>query len=109
MLRLRRRVACCLLIALVGFAGAAVANDYAFPFDRELMLDAPPMPGTKRIPTLEIEANGAVSIELRCARLRGQANVGEVPLASFPVPQIRRNARRIGRAATKNSWRRSRR
>jgi heat shock protein HslJ len=86
MLRLRRRLACCLLVALAGFAGAALANDHTFPFDRELMLDAPPMPGTKRIPTLEIGANGGVSIDLWCGQLHGQANVGEDSISIVPGP-----------------------
>jgi hypothetical protein len=86
MLRLRRRLACCLLVILANSAGAALANDHAFPFDRELMLDPPPMPGTKRIPTLEIDANGAVSIELWCVRLHGQANVGEDSISIVAGP-----------------------
>ena len=86
MLRLRRRLACCLFVVLASSAGSALASDHAFPFDRELMLDAPPTPGAKRVPTLEIDANGAVSIELWCARLRGQANVGEDSISIVPGP-----------------------
>jgi hypothetical protein len=73
-------------VVLASSAGSALASDHAFPFDRELMLDAPPMPGAKRVPTLEIDANGAVSIELWCARLRGQANVGEDSISIVPGP-----------------------
>ena len=50
------------------------------------MLDAPPMPGTKRIPTLEIGANGGVSIDLWCGQLHGQANVGEDSISIVPGP-----------------------
>jgi len=50
------------------------------------MLDASPMPGTKGVPILEIDANGAVSIELWCARLHGQANVGEDSISIVSGP-----------------------
>jgi heat shock protein HslJ len=86
MLRLHRRLACCLFVVLASSAGPALATDHAFPFDRELMLDTPPMPGTKRVPTLQIDANGAISIELWCARLRGQANVGEDSISIVSGP-----------------------
>jgi heat shock protein HslJ len=44
--------------------GAPAQED--FPFDRELLLDARPMKGSKRLPNLEVEANGAATIELWC-------------------------------------------
>jgi hypothetical protein len=40
------------------------------------MLDAAPMRGSKRMPILQIGANGAASIDLWCASTRGQADVG---------------------------------
>ena len=81
----------------------AAASEHAFPFDRELMLDVAPMPGSKRVPIIEIDANGAASIDLWCASLRGQASVAE---DSIRVRYSPRNARRIARAATKACWRR---
>jgi META domain len=54
----------------------ASASEEAFPFDRELMLDAAPMRGSKRIPIIEIAGNGAASIQLWCSSVRGQASVG---------------------------------
>lgn len=63
MVRLRRRVAGCVLGAIVSaWTWSAYASDGGFPFDRELMLDTAPMRGSKRIPILEIAANGAASI-----------------------------------------------
>ncbi len=77
MASLRRRFARCLLYALVSISiGPAIASEKAFPFDRELMLDAAPMRGSKRVPILQIGENGAASIDLWCASTRGQANVG---------------------------------
>jgi heat shock protein HslJ len=82
----RRRLACCLFVVFVGSFGSASANDRTFPFDRELLLDAAPMRGSKRLPTLEIDKNGAASIDLWCARLRGQASVGDDTISIVPGP-----------------------
>ena len=62
----------------------AVASDAAFPFDHELMLDAAPMRGSKRIPSLEIAENGATSIRLWCTSARAQANVGAGSISIVP-------------------------
>jgi META domain len=72
--RWRLRGFICALVAIS--VAPAVASEHAFPFDRELMLDAAPMRGSKRIPILEIAEGGAASIQLWCANMRGQANVG---------------------------------
>lgn len=85
MISLRRHFACSLLCALVaGAIWPAVASERVFPFDRELMLDVAPMRGSKRVPILEIAANGAASIDLWCKSLRGQANVGEDSITIVP-------------------------
>lgn len=54
----------------------AVASEQAFPFERELMLDVRAMPGSKRIPIIEVAESGAVSIDLWCGSASGQATVG---------------------------------
>jgi len=74
---LRRRFArCCLVCAVILCSIApALASEQTFPFDREMMLDAAPMPGSKRVPILEIETSGAASIDLWCASVRGQADI----------------------------------
>lgn len=74
----------CLLV--FGLALPAAASERGFPFDRELMLDVAPMPGSKRVPIIEIDANGAASIDLWCAKLRGQASVGEDSISIVPGP-----------------------
>ncbi len=76
-------VACFLTL---GLALPAAASERGFPFDSELMLDAAPMPGSKRVPTIEIDANGAASIDLWCASLRGQASVGGDSISIVPGP-----------------------
>src|SRR5256885_16872187 len=58
-----------LLAAIAAFAQAA------FPFDRELLLDARPLPGSKRVPILEIGADGHAQIDLWCRSGAGQVVV----------------------------------
>jgi hypothetical protein len=53
-----------LAVLLVVSPLAAVADD--FPFDQELFLDAKPLPGSKRVPSIEIAANGEVKIDFWC-------------------------------------------
>jgi len=95
----RRRVACRLaaLFASVPFASVlfvsvlpALAGE-EFPFGSALMLDTPPIRGSKRVPVLQIEEDGTASIDLWCARLRGQATVGDGSIAIVPAltPQAR--------------------
>lgn len=63
------------LISVVVIAQAAAGD--SFPFGMTLMLDAPPMRGSKRVPMLEIAENGAASIDLWCASTRAQAVVAD--------------------------------
>ena len=64
------RVALCALMA--GAAGSSLAQLKEFPFDGELILDVRPMPGSKRIPNMDIDAKGAVVVEMWCNRVDGQ-------------------------------------
>ena len=83
---LRRRFAGYLVYALVANSiWPAIAGELGFPFDRELMLEAAPMPGSKRVPILEIAENGAASIELWCARVQAQAAVGGDTITIVPI------------------------
>src|SRR3954451_25175381 len=65
---MRRCIAAAFALLLVS---AAQAQD--FPFDRDLVLDARPMRGGKRVPLLTIDAGGAAQIDLWCKRGQGQA------------------------------------
>lgn len=49
-----------------------LAQQNAFPFDSELFLDTEPMPGSKRIPNMDIAADGAVVLEMWCNRVEGR-------------------------------------
>jgi hypothetical protein len=60
---------------LLGSAGMSMAQQGGFPFDRELILDVRPMPGSKRIPNMDIAANGTIALEMWCDRVEGQVVV----------------------------------
>jgi hypothetical protein len=51
----------------------ACASAQEFPYDRDMVLDARPMRGGKRVPVLAIEPNGRAQIDLWCKRGQGQA------------------------------------
>ncbi len=63
-----------LLAVAVGIPGACLAED-EFPFDGELILDVRAMPGSKRIPNMDISADGAIVLEMWCNRVDGQVVV----------------------------------
>jgi heat shock protein HslJ len=73
-------------VLTLGLAWPAAASERSFPFDSELMLDVAPMPGSKRVPIIEIDANGAASIDLWCGSLRGQASVSDDSISIVPGP-----------------------
>ena len=62
---------CCVALVLGLLASAAQAQE--FPYDRDLVLDARPMRGGKRVPVLAIDASGQAQIDLWCKRGQGQA------------------------------------
>jgi len=116
MLPLRRRCACCLVFAfLAGSLLPATASESAFPFGSALVLDAAPVPGSKRVPMIEIEENGSASLYLWCASVRGSANVADatisiVPTTALPsqctADQISRDADLLAQLAQVTGWRR---
>lgn len=63
------------------FAGAAAivlsATAFAaeFPFERELLLEAKPLPGSKRVPMLEITRDGRAIIDLWCRSGEGRVKL----------------------------------
>ena len=85
-----RTIACwCRMFLLAAGAslvaiGSAAAQK-AFPFDAELRLEARPLPGSKRVPWLQFSGDGAVEIDLWCARGRGRAVIVEKTLTIVPV------------------------
>ena len=63
----------CLLVLGLAMAGtASFAVERGFPFDRELLLDAKPMKGSKRVPVLSIGPKGEAAIDLWCNSVAAQ-------------------------------------
>ena len=60
---------------LAAITGASTAQAQEFPFGLEMRLEGARMPGTKRIPSLEIGDNGEVELELWCKGGKGQFSV----------------------------------
>jgi heat shock protein HslJ len=72
-----RRAALALALGTAATAclAPAVAAQTEFPFGRELMLDAKPMKGSKRVPMLDIDEKGLAEIDLWCNSVKGQVVV----------------------------------
>ena len=66
-----------ILVAIIGSAATSFAAERTFPFDSELMLDAKPMKGSKRLPVMTIGPNGKAEIDLWCNSVEGQIVVVE--------------------------------
>jgi heat shock protein HslJ len=49
-----------------------IAAAAEFPYEREMLLDADPMPGTRRVPVIEVNAGGEAQIDLWCNSIRAQ-------------------------------------
>ena len=67
------RLAVC--VFLVGSVAHGFADQNEFPFDGELILDVRPMPGSKRIPNMDVATDGKIALEMWCNRADGQVVV----------------------------------
>jgi heat shock protein HslJ len=59
------------VLALILASSAQAQSN--FPYERDLVLDARPMRGGKRVPILSVSADGQAQIDLWCKRGSGQA------------------------------------
>jgi heat shock protein HslJ len=65
-----------LTAAMAMLLGAHIpARAAEFPYDREILLDMKPLPGSKRVPILEIGADGRAQIDLWCRSGPAQVEV----------------------------------
>jgi heat shock protein HslJ len=104
----------CLGLAVLAVVGgrAGIAQE-GFPFDRELLLDVQPMPGSKRIPNMDVAANGAIALEMWCNRVDGQVVVagdtitvltGEPTHRECPPERVRGDADLLEALTEVTSW-----
>jgi heat shock protein HslJ len=98
-----------------GIAGQSVADQNGFPFERELLLDVRPMPGSKRIPNMDVGANGSIALEMWCNRIEAQAVVagdtitiltGQATERQCPPERARGDAELLAALAEVTNWRR---
>ena len=61
-----------LALVIVAMSAPSFAAERGFPFDSELMLDAKPMKGAKRVPVIGIGPRGEATIALWCNSVAGQ-------------------------------------
>jgi heat shock protein HslJ len=73
--RIFTRILTCAAAVWLLAAAAVPAQAQEFPFGLEMTLEAARMPGSKRIPSLEIGDNGEVVLELWCKGGQGQFSV----------------------------------
>ena len=65
------------VVTVLAFASGAYAPAQAqeFPYDRDLVLDARAMRGSKRIPVIAVSSDGQAQIDLWCKRGTGQVAI----------------------------------
>jgi hypothetical protein len=83
----RRFVAGALLaVAMIAPVLAQPAGD--FPFDKELLLETPPMRPGKRMPSLTVEHSGNAIIDLWCKSVAARVELTEttIKLEAAPLP-----------------------
>jgi heat shock protein HslJ len=87
-----RRLKLVAAIALfAGLLGDAPAKAQEFPFGLEMTLEAARMPGSRRIPSLDIGDNGEVVLELWCKGGKGQFSVAGNTIVFVPGAMEARN------------------
>jgi len=74
-----------LAAALALQVGAGFAAD-VFPFDRDLLFDTVPVRPAKRVPILNVAADGAATIDLWCKIVRGFVQVIDNTIRIEPGP-----------------------
>ena len=80
------------LLTIFGVALAtavAALAQASFPYERELLIDVPPMPGGKRVPGLEVMPDGRAQVDLWCrSGLALVTVVGETIVVTLgPMPE----------------------
>ena len=103
-------------LLLAATANSAPAHaDNNFPFGMEMTLDAAPMPGSKRIPDLDIGDNGETVLELWCKGGKGQFSIagdtvifvaGAIQERSCPADRAQADDELIAALSEATNWKR---
>jgi heat shock protein HslJ len=82
----RGSVVCAIIAAGLALAAIAASAAGGFPFDQDLMLDAAPMRPLKRVPVLNVGADGSATIFLWCQTVRGRVQLSDSAIRIEPGP-----------------------
>ena len=52
--------------AAIVFMAAAPASAQNFPFDQEMLLQVKPLPGSRRVPMMEVHPDGKATVDMWC-------------------------------------------
>ena len=74
------------VVAVAGIGALPASAQDGFPFGLEMTLDAPPQPGSERVPSLEIGDSGEAKLELWCKGGKGQFSVAGNTVIFVPGP-----------------------
>src|SRR3954447_15021766 len=112
-----RQFGLCLALCVMtgGTSASSLAQPNEFPFDGELILDVRAMPGSKRIPNMDISADDKIALEMWCNRVDGQIVVagdtitvmtGAPTDRSCPPERVRGDAEFLETLSAVTTWRR---
>ena len=96
------------------FLSVTMASENRFPFDGELILDVDPMRGSKRVPNMDITADGAMVLEMWCNRIEGRFVVaaetvtvltGQATTRQCPPERVRGDAELLAALTQVTNWR----
>ena len=72
---MRRSIIGCAVACVVVLGASGALAQAGFPYDRDMVLDARAMRGSKRVPVLAVSPDGRAQIDLWCKRGQGQAAI----------------------------------
>ncbi len=75
-----------IVLAFAFAMAASAAFAQSFPFGSELVLDASPMRGSKRVPVLDIDERGNADIDLWCNSVKAQLVVAANTITIITTP-----------------------
>ncbi len=81
----RSVIAAGLILLVAAGVRLTMAADY-FPFDRDLLLDAGRMGRVKRVPILNVGADGRATIDLWCRTVHGRVQLSDAVIRIEPGP-----------------------
>jgi heat shock protein HslJ len=84
------RIVLGLCVLVPAMTGSGFADQTGFPYDSELRLDVRPMPGSKRVPNMDVSANGRIALEMWCNRVEGQVVVAADTITVVTGPATER-------------------